>query len=319
MNISLLEKNIIDGHEITFKEALELSETKNLEELYEGANNIRKYFVKNNYELCSIINAKSGKCTENCTYCAQSKYYNTGVLEYPLVSNCEALEMAKYNEENGVDRFSLVTSGRGLTGSELDGVLKIYEELKEKSNIKLCASHGILNYEDMVKLKESGVIRYHHNLESSRKYYSNICTTHNYDDRINTILNAQKAGLEVCSGGILGLGESMIDRIEMAFELKRLSIKSIPINILSPIKGTPLGNSKVLPLEEILKSISIFRFINADADIRYAGGRTNLGDYQEKGLKCGINAALTGNFLTTVGNKSNDDIKMFEESGFMRE
>lgn len=316
INIIELEQKVIDRKKIDFEEALELLNTEDTEQLFKSANKIRKHFVKNKAELCTIMNAKSGECSEDCKYCAQSVHYTTGIQEYPVVCREEALKLAVENEENGAHRFSLVTSGKGLYGEDFQRVVDIFKYLNENTGIKLCASHGILSYEQMQILKKAGVIRYHHNVETSRKHYSKICTTHTYEDRINTIKNAQRAGLEVCCGGIIGLGEDFEDRVNMALELRDLDIRSIPINVLTPIMGTPLENAKQLEPLDILKTIAMFRFVNPEADIRYAGGRNNLGDMQCKGLEAGINAALTGNYLTTTGSNTEKDIKMFKNLGF---
>lgn len=267
--------------------------------------------------LCSIMNAKSGQCSEDCKYCAQSSHYKTNIDEYSLISKDEVIRRAKENISYGVKQFSLVTSGKGLTENDFDNIIEIYKDLSITfPELKLCASHGIISYEQAIELKEAGVTTYHHNLETSKRLYKEICTTHSYNDRINTILNAQKAGLSVCSGGIIGMGETIFDRINMAFELKKLNIMSIPINILNPVKGTPYENKKKLNEEEILKTIAIFRLILPKSYIRYAGGRSMLGKYQTRGFEAGVNGVLVGNYLTTVGNKIDEDIMMIKEMGF---
>lgn len=311
-----LEEKIINGYDIRFKEAVKLYKTDNVQDLFNLANNIRKAYCSNKAELCTIMNAKSGKCSEDCKYCAQSIHYNTDIEVYPLINKDEALKLAYNNMKKGANRFSLVTSGKGLDGNDFDKVLNIYRYLKDNLDIKLCASHGILSYEKLLMLKQAGVTRYHHNIETSKDYFNKICSTHTYEDRINTIKNAQKAGIDVCSGGILGLGESIEDRFNMAFELKKLNIKSIPLNILTPIKGTPLENINRIDQFDVLKTISIFRLINKDAYIRYAGGRNNIINIQEKGLNSGINSALTGDYLTTTGNGIYKDKEMFLNNGF---
>lgn len=316
LNIKDIEKKIIEGREISFQEAMELYSTPMPEELFNSANEIRMHFLGNSGELCTIMNAKSGKCTEDCKYCAQSSHYNTGIEEYEIVSLEKALKEAEENFQGGAHRFSLVTSGRGLNGEEFEKVVTIYKGIKEKNEIKLCASHGILTYEQLLRLKEIGVTRYHHNLETSRTYYKSICTTHSFEDRMKTIKSAQSAGLEICSGGIIGLGESLEDRISMAFELRDLEVVSIPINILTPIKGTPLEKAERIEAVEVLRTMAIFRFINPKAYIRYAAGRITLGEMQLLGLKGGVNAALTGNFLTTTGTSIKEDVKMFKELSF---
>lgn len=311
-----LEIKILSGEYINFQEAMALTDIRNnddIEQLCLSANNIRKTLCGNKVDLCSIMNAKSGRCSENCKFCAQSIHYNTNAEVYDLVSKEAALKLAKENESEGVNRFSLVTSGRGITSSDFEKVLDIYEELNKEVKIELCASLGILEYDKLLKLKGRGITMYHHNLETSREFYKEICTTHSYEERIDTIKAAQKAGISVCSGGIIGLGESWIDRINLAFQLKELQIMSIPVNILNPVKGTPLEDSKNLSQEDILKTIAIFRFINPKALIRLAGGRNLIRDLGKECFNSGANATITGNYLTTSGNKICDDKEMIGE------
>ena len=235
------------------------------------------------------------------------------------VSKELALCEAQKNEVEGAHRFSLVTSGRGLRGNEkeLDKLVEIYKYIGENTDkLELCASHGICTKEALQKLADAGVLTYHHNLESSRRFYPNVCTSHTYDDRINTIKNAKAVGLDVCSGGIFGLGETIEDRIDMALDLRELEICSVPINVLTPIPGTPFENNEAVEPLEILKTISIYRFIMPETYLRYGGGRIKLGDYVKTGLRCGINSALTGNFLTTTGTTIEKDKKMIEELGY---
>ncbi|MGL6169627.1 MAG: biotin synthase BioB [Fusobacteriaceae bacterium] len=321
---------IVDGildrkSEITFEEAIELidydfeKDKESLKVLLDGADKIRKDFQGDVFDLCTIVNAKSGNCSEDCRYCAQSSYYNTSVDIYDLMDKNKILELAKDVEEKLVDKFSLVTSGRGLTkGCELEKLKEVYIELNEKTSLHLCACHGIIDLEVAKELKNSGVQMYHHNLESSRDFYEEICTTHTYEDRVKTCKNAKKAGLKVCSGGIFGLGESRKDRIDMAFELKELEVDSVPINILTLIEGTPLALKiieQLTPLE-IIKTVAIYRLILPNVPIRYAGGRQLLGDYEIVGVKSGVNGALTGNYLTTTGSTIERDRVMFKEAGF---
>ncbi|MGX6590870.1 biotin synthase BioB [Cetobacterium ceti] len=318
-----LKKKVLNNEEITREEALKLLNLdidKNIEDfnlLLESADEIRKTFCGDDFDLCTIMNAKSGKCPENCRYCAQSSHFKTASPVYPLVSPEEALKLAKHVEEEGAHKFSLVTSGRGLKDNgEVDQLTEIYKTLKANTNIKLCASHGLLTEIAAKKLKEAGVLTYHHNLETSRDFYKEICTTHTFQDRVDTVKNAQKAGLKVCSGGIFGLGESPVDRIDMALELRELKVDSVPLNFLTPIPGTPMENFIPVEPKEILKTIAIYRFILPNIYIRYAGGRLQLGELQVLGLKGGINSALTGNFLTTTGSTIASDTKMAKEMGF---
>lgn len=311
-----IENKSDEGQQITFDEAIELTESQvEDEQLFLLADKLCKKNMGKRVELCSIINAKSGKCSENCKYCAQSGYYNTDIQSYPLISNNDVLKMAIENEKEGVHRFSIVTSGGSLSSEDFEKILEMLLVLKKETNLKLCASLGSITFEQAVKLKQAGLSMYHHNIETCKEYYKEICDTHTYEDRVTTIRNAENAGLEVCCGGIIGMGESMHQRIKMAFEIRELGIKSLPINILNPIEGTPFENAKRLTPLEILRTISIFRLIIPYASIRYAGGRISLGEYQSKGFKAGINAMMVGNYLTTVGNSISDDINMIQSMG----
>ncbi len=316
-----LKNKVLDGNNITYEEALKIinideQDTESLEILFEGANEIRENYVGNKADLCTIMNAKSGRCSENCKYCAQSAHYKTSVEEYDILDYEKILERALEVQSQGAHRFSLVTSGRGIKSEEeLEQLVSIYKRLKEDTNLNLCASHGIISYEQAKKLKEAGVIMYHHNIETCESNYSNICTTHTYEDRVNTIKNLMKADLEVCCGGIFGLGESKEDRVRMAFEIKELGITSIPLNVLMPVKGTPLENNKILSPFEILKTMALYRYIIPNSYIRYAGGRMALEDKQSIGFKAGINAALVGNYLTTIGSNVEEDKEMITCAG----
>lgn len=287
-----------------------------LEELCNAANHLREYFCGQAVDLCTIINGKSGKCSENCKYCAQSGHYNTQVQEYPILSSSEIIKEALYNEARGILRFSIVTSGRTLTTEELDNLCDSYRKLHESCGLSLCASHGLLTLEQFCELKASGVVRYHNNLETSRRFFPHICTTHTYDDKITAIKNAQAAGLEVCSGGIIGLGETMEDRIDLALDLRALHIKSIPVNILNPIQGTPLENHPVLSPIEVLRTIAVFRFILPDSALRLAGGRGLLPDKGQAAFQAGANAAISGDMLTTSGISIKEDIAMLRKLQF---
>lgn len=318
-----LKNRVLNREKITYEEAKLLSQIDTtdeeiLEELCKSADEIREKFCGNYFDLCTITNAKSGRCSEDCKYCAQSAYFKTGVAEYSLISKEKALEEAIKVDEEGAHRHSLVTSGRGLKGDskELIALEEIYVYLRENTNLSLCASHGICDETALKRLYSAGVKTYHHNLETSREYYGNICTTHTYDERIETIKNAQKVGLQVCSGGIWGLGESEEDRLKMAFELESLGVFSVPINVLMPIPGTPLENNKAIEPKEILKMIAIYRFVLPKAYLRYAGGRIKLGKLQEKGIRAGINSALTGNYLTTTGTTIASDKEMVKKNGY---
>ena len=314
--IKSIEEKVLAGQGISFEETMKLADIVDKEDialLCNSANKVREFFCGTEVDLCTIMNAKSGSCTEDCKFCAQSAHYKTDVEVYGLVSKEDALKLARENQSEGVNRFSLVTSGRGTTGSDFEKILDIYEDLNKEIKIDLCASLGILGYEQLLKLREKGITMYHHNLETCREYYENICTTHSYDERIDTIKAAARAGMVVCSGGIIGLGESLQDRIKLAFQLRDLDVKSIPVNVLNPIKGTPLENVESLSQDEILKTIAIFRLVNPEALIRLAGGRNQIDEFGKDCFNAGANATITGNYLTTSGNKICDDMKMVSE------
>lgn len=290
--------------------------TYDTKKLFKLSNELRSEFCGNKGELCSIMNIKSGHCSEDCKFCAQSAHYNTNIESYDLKSKNEILERALELEKNGVKRFSIVSSGKGIKDEEFPKLLEIIELLKEKTSLKLCASLGIIDTKTLLKLKEAGLSRYHHNVETSYRYYKNICTSHSYESRIECIKNAQEVGLEVCSGFIAGLGESIDDIIDISILLRNLNINSIPINLLNPIPNTPFENSDIMSAEEYFKIVSIVRFVNPKAWIRYAGGRGLIGDNQRKGLSAGINSSITGELLTTNGGSIEDDFLMFKEMGF---
>ena len=311
----MIAEKIINGERLKPSNDLKFLLTTPLEDLQAGAALIQKNFCGNHIDLCTIINGKSGRCSEDCKYCAQSARHKTGVDEYNFLPTEKILEVALANEREGVNRFSIVTSGRTLDDKNFARAIEAYKILRAKLKIDLCASHGILTAEQLQRLQAAGVNRYHHNLETSRRFFPHICTTHTFDDRIKTIKLAQAAGLEVCSGGIIGMGETWQDRIDLAFELAALNIKSIPINVLNPIKGTPLENLKTLSAEDILRTVAIFRYINPTANIRLAAGRKFLPDNGASAFLHGASAAITGNMLTTSNTNIKSDLKMISELG----
>jgi len=316
--INRLEEKVLAGQEITQEEARELGDLagSDLYQLFAAASRIRDLRAGKKVDLCSIINAKSGECSEDCKYCAQSAHHQTDVDVYDLLDEEAILERAHQMEAEGAKRYSLVTSGRGISEEEFVKALGIYRRLARETNLKLCASLGIITEDMARRLRETGVTMYHHNLETSESYFPHICTTHSYQDRINTVKACQAAGLDICSGGIISLGETMDQRLEMAFALRELRVQSVPINILSPIVGTPLENQPVLPPLEILQTIAIYRFILPEAMLRFAGGRENaLRNLQAMGYSAGINATLVGSYLTTSGRTVAEDIQMILDMG----
>ena len=313
--VKTLYDKVISGEYITKEEALSLVDC-DYKELKEYANKIREKFCSNNFDMCAIINAKSGKCSEDCKFCAQSHCYNTNITEYPLIAKEKIVNEAIYNASKGVLRFSIVVSGKRLSDSEVDTLVDIIKEIKAKTNISVCASLGLLSHENFLKLKEAGLTRIHNNLETSSSYFKNICTTHTFQDKVNALKAALDEGLEVCSGGIIGLGESMADRIDMAFSLRELNVSSVPINVLNPIKGTPFENNKHLTHEEVIKTCSIFRFILPKSYIRLAGGRKLLKEGGKEAFVSGANATITGDMLTTAGLTIDSDMKTMKELGY---
>lgn len=285
-----------------------------LPELISMADKIRQEFVGPKLELCSILNAKSGLCSQDCKFCAQSARHQTGASVYQFKAKGEILEAAKRAKDIGAERFDIVTSGETLSKDELDKTCDAIAEVTSKIDIKMCASLGSLDEEALISLKQAGLSRYHHNIETSPDYFPRIVTTHTFQDRIRTIKAAKRAGLEVCSGGIIGMGETIEDRIEMAICLKELDVNSVPINVLVPIKGTPLETRETLSCHEAIRTIAIFRIILKDKIIKIAAGRESvLKDFQAMAFMAGANGMLIGGYLTIKGREVSEDRKLVEE------
>ncbi len=316
MDMIKLSDEIIGGRRIKRGEELGYFITADIEQLCSGADRIRSHFCGNSVDLCSIINGKSGKCSENCKFCAQSAHNCTGVEEYPFLDSETILAECKHNEERGVHRFSIVTAGKTLSDDDFEKAVETYSLLGRECHIALCGSHGLLTQEQFERLRETGVSRYHCNIETSRRNFPNICNTHTYDDKIECIRRAQKAGFDVCSGGIIGMGETWEDRLDMAVSLSELGVKSIPINALMPIKGTPFENIPRLTEEDILRTVALFRYIVPEADIRLAAGRDLMENCGKKAFLSGANSTITGDMLTTSGNDINGDVTMLKGMGF---
>lgn len=310
-----LAEEIINGRRITRQDDLTFFLDCNLDELCEGADRIRKHFVGDKVDLCSIINGRSGKCPEDCKYCAQSAHNHTDCEVYDFLPEEDIVKACKLNESEGVDRFSIVTAGKALSGEEFEKAVHAYETMNKECDIELCASMGFLNAEQLHRLHEAGVTSYHHNIETSRRNFPNICTTHTYDEKIATIKMAQEEGFCVCSGGIIGMGETWEDRLDMAVSLAELGIMSIPINTLMPIPGTPLENLKQLSEEDILRTIAFFRYINPEANVRLAAGRALVTNDGEAAFSGGASATITGNMLTTSGSTIESDKKLLRGLG----
>lgn len=283
-------------------------------ELINIANNIRKENIGNKLEFCNILNAKSGLCSEDCKFCAQSKRYSTFSPVYPLKGIQEIVESAKYAKNIGAEKFGIVTSGRGVSKKEIKIIASAIKEIKKSIGINVCASLGKIDKEDLSLLKEAGLVRYHHNIETSKRFYKEIVSTHTFEERLETIKNVKEVGLEICSGGIIGLGENWFDRIEMANILKDLGVDSVPINFLVPIKGTPLDNRKPVSLEDAIRTICIFRIILKDKIIKVAAGReTTFFDAGVLIYMAGANGMLIGGYLTIKGRDLTDDYKLIRQ------
>ena len=269
------------------------------------------------FDTCSIINGKSGHCPEDCKWCAQSAHNHAVISEYPLVDTERLLEAAECSRKRGIRRFSVVTSGKRLSGKEVARLCRSVKVVAERVDISLCLSAGLLSAEDMQAVREAGITRYHCNLESAPSWFGTLCTTHTTEDKIATLKAARDAGLEICSGGIIGMGESLGQRMELAFLLRDLGVKSVPVNILAPIPGTPLENEPLIPEDEILRTIAILRFILPDAALRFAGGRARLSEQTVlAAYRTGINAAIMGDMLTTAGADIDTDFARIRSAGY---
>lgn len=314
--MEVLAERIIRGERLDRRDDLSMLVELNLETLCRAADQVRRVLCGDRGELCTIVNGRSGRCSEDCRFCAQSCHYHTQAEEYPFLPVQEIVEEGKRNEAAGVHRYSIVTAGRGIHGRELDHALEAYRRLREETGLGLCASHGLQTREEFQAMKEAGVTRYHANLETSRRNFPNICTTHTYEDKLENIRRAKEAGLEVCSGGILGMGETWEDRIDMALDLWELGVVSIPLNLLTPIPGTPLAQQPLLKDDEVCRSVAIFRLLNPTAWIRMAAGRRRFADGGKLLFRCGANAAITGDMLTTTGTGIAEDRTMFAQLGY---
>lgn len=286
-------------------------------ELDELLNISSRYIKKDHMEFCSLINARNGKCSQNCKYCAQSSYYRTNIESYPLVSIKAVRDMALESKANLASRFAIVTSGKTPDESDFDKMLEMIKEINNVGGLKSCASIGILNEKQAKRLAECGLKRFHHNINTSRSYYPEICTTHTFEDRVNTCRLVKKYGMELCCGVILGMGESIEQRIEMALNLAQIEPDSIPINILMPIPETPFENYyDKIDEENVLRTLAVFKIANPNSILRFCGGRMRLSvENQEKALKYCVEGMMTGNYLNTVGNSPQDDIAMVHKLG----
>jgi biotin synthase len=319
--IAELGQRVLDGGHLKREEAqwlFELESSADIYDLLSWANRVREHFKGNKIHLCSIVNAKAGACSENCSFCAQSSFYQTGSPKYGFVDPEPVFEAADEANRNGVTAVGLVAAWKGLNeGPMLDEVCDRIRELKASGKTRPDASLGIIKNQAVAdRLKEAGLECYGHNLESSRRFFPSTCSTHTFDDRVNTIGYLKKAGIKICSGGIIGMGETREDRCDLAFSLKEIGANVVPVNILNPIPGTPFEKNTPLPPMEILKTIACFRLILPRQEIMVAGGRTvNLRDMQSMVFMAGASALMVGNYLTTLNQPVEKDLQMLKDLG----
>ncbi len=305
------------GTPATIEEALQLDAQYSTDELCEAADAVREKWCGNEIHTCSIVNARSGRCGEDCKWCAQSAHHNTGIREYEYVPRDEMMKAFHANKDRGVSCFSLVTSGRKVMPSHMAHFCNLYKEAAKEGGVKLCASMGLLDREQLQQLWDAGVRKYHCNLETSPSHFKKLCSTHTIEDKLNTIRTAKEIGFKICCGGIIGMGESLRDRLELAQMAREAGASSIPVNILQPIKGTPLENIEHISEEEITRSVALMRLVAPKCTLHFAGGRARLSHgAMAKILKGGMNGALVGDMLTTIGNKVDEDYQLFEETGY---
>jgi len=311
----------LQGKTVNYEDAVVLSSAigPDLIGLFAVATRVREHFRKDVVDICSIVNAKSGACSEDCKYCAQSSHHSTGAPVYPLISVDQMGKAAESAKKNGARRFCIVTSGRGIdTDEDLENIAKGIGRVRD-AGLSPCATLGTLSREQLAFLKQAGLNRYHHNIETSREHFPRVCTSHSYDERIDQLQVGRSLGLSICSGGILGMGETMEDRIKMAITLREVDVDSVPLNFLMPIRGTPLENIAAIKPLEALHAIALFRLLLPTKEIRICAGRgSTLGSLHSMIFMAGADGFLIGNYLTTIGLNPSDDIKMLHDLGLQR-
>jgi len=317
--IRKIGEKVLEGEDVGMREVLPLlgANWPDILDLAAVANRVREEFNGNEIDLCSLLNVKSGRCSEDCIFCAQSGHYKTEAPVYPLLDIDRIMEEAREAQKKGTGRFCLITSGRALNDKEFEMILSALDRIRKETALDLDCSLGTLTANRAEALKKVGVTRYNHNLETAETHFSKICTTHSFQDRVQTVAVLKDRGFSICCGGIIGLGESPQQRLELAFSLKQLGIDCIPFNILNPRPGTPLEHTESVPPMEIIKTIALFRLILPKGTIKIAGGReANLRDLQSLALLAGANGLILGNYLTTLGRSAQDDLAMVRDLGF---
>ncbi len=317
--IDSVEERVLSGGSISREEAYKLQNTpdEHVVRLAGAADRVRIHFKGYDFDACSLINARAGKCSEDCAFCAQSARYKTDCQVYDLRPTRDFVTAARAAQEAGATRFCTVTSGGALNETDFEALIHSLERVRSEVGIPLDASLGFLSDERAARLREAGVTRYNHNLETSADFYSTICSTHTFDQRVATVKKAQKAGFSACCGGIIGMGETARQRVDLAVTLAELGVDCVPVNILDPRPGTPLQNMKPLEPLEVIRTISVFRLLLPKATIKLAGGREkNLGDFQGFALRAGANGMIIGGYLTTSGRSVESDLKLIRDAGF---
>ncbi|WP_018703785.1 biotin synthase BioB [Anaeromusa acidaminophila] len=309
-----LGEQVLTGRQLSGEEALALTriDVTDIPLLAAYAHKVRQAFGGNHVDMCGVLSARTGQCSEDCKFCSQSIHYSTQVAPHALLPIAQLVEEAKAAEQAGAKRISLVTSGKGMEGdADFEAIILRIQAIAAETKLQVCANLGTLNRQQAMRLRDAGVRRYAHNLETSVRFYPDICTTHPYQERAATLAAAKEAGLELCSGGIIGLGEDWQDRIDLALALREFAVQSVPINILNPIPGTPLSEQKPLPVLEILHTIALFRLLLPEPIVRPAGGREiNLRDMQGAAMLAGANGLIVGHYLTFSGRNTAADFQM---------
>lgn len=317
-DISLLEDKILRGGQLTDAEAYSLCDRGDSSLLRDAASRITKRFISRQFDPCSIVNARSGHCPENCKWCAQSIHYDTRCDVYELISRAHCDKVADINKEAGIRRFSFVTSGRALKGESFTAVCEMARDVRKRTGMNTCASLGLLDRQRLQELWDAGVHRYHCNLETAPSHFKTLCTTHTIDDKLKTIRTALDIGFEICSGGIIGMGETERQRVEFALALRETHPVSIPVNILCPIKGTPLQDAPLISDDEIIDTVAIMRMVHPHAVLRFAGGRERLSrDVQLECMRVGVSGAIIGDLLTTIGSTVRNDKELVKKAGYI--